>query len=56
MNSVAPRRTLSEILETFTIFRRRMIDKGTTLSDMSERVHHMKIEITHRPGIEEAEV
>ena len=56
MNSVAAKRTFTEILDNIPTHRRRVIEEETTLSDMSERVHHMKIVVKFQPSTEEAEV
>ena len=56
MNSVVARRVFTEILDKLPTHRKRVIGEETTLSDMIERLHHMKIVTEHQPGVEDSEV
>ena len=54
LDSAAARRMLAETLDGLPTHRRALIDEERTLSDVSERVHHMKIMIRIKLGSAEA--
>ena len=56
MDSADAKRLLDDIIESLPTHRRKVIDEEITYSDLNERVHHLKIMIKIKPGIEERDV
>ena len=56
MDSAHARRLLGDIIESLPAHRRALIDEGITYSDLSERVHHLKIMIRKKAGSDERDV
>ena len=56
MNSVVARKMVHDIIGSLPTHRRAVIDEEVTNSDLSERVHHLKILIRIKPGCDERDV
>ena len=53
MDSADAKRLLDDIIESLPTHRRAVIDEEIAYSDLSERVHHLKIMIKIKPGSDE---
>ena len=56
MDSADAKQQLDDIFDSLPAHRRKVIDEEITYSDLSEKVHHMKIMIRIKPGSEEKDV
>ena len=56
MDSAYAKRLLDDVIESLPTHRRAVIDEEISYSDLSERVHHLKIMIKIKPGSDERDV